>query len=270
MEQDRPTILSCSMLSAGPQHLKTTISIKFRVILHIMVLGKLSRKRIFDIFLIFSTLSGLSSFIPSFANTVYPHHLSAFAQDIETSSSSVLILHQGMRNRIDFSLQYGLNDDSFNLKDGTLIRDVAELLISYPEEYDYWEIVNLSITQNLLEKYPQLDYITLQLEIHPRILVPYHCVSTVTHWANGLIEESWRFEARDIPVHNQTLNVSVNYTYQEAAAYPDFLDIHTQLSNYLNEPLQANLPLSQLEDRLEQDLLQSYLENISGITVELK
>ncbi|MEL6229738.1 MAG: hypothetical protein AAFR24_07490, partial [Cyanobacteria bacterium J06627_3] len=157
-----------------------------------MVLEKLSRKRIFNICLAVSTLSSLSGLAPAVASTVYPH-LSAFAQDIETSPSSVVILHQGMSSRIDFYLQYGLNNGSSNLEDDTLVRDVAELLISYPEEYDYWEIVNLSITQNLLEKYPQLDYITLQLEIHPRTRVPYHCVSTVTHWANGLVEESWQF-----------------------------------------------------------------------------
>ncbi|MEM9976314.1 MAG: hypothetical protein AAF808_01670 [Cyanobacteria bacterium P01_D01_bin.2] len=235
-----------------------------------MGLGKLSGKRISDICLALSTLGGLSGFAPSLASNVYPHHLSTVAQDIATSPSSIVILHQGMSSHIDFFLQYGLNDGGSNLEDDTLIRDVAELLMNYPEDYDYWEIVNVSITQNLLEKYPQLDYITLQLEIHPRTRVPYHCVSTVTNWANGPVEESWRFEAHDIPVHDKTLTVSVNYTYQEAAVYPDFLDIHAQLSNYLNEPLQTNFPLSQLEDRLEQDLLQSYLENISGITVELK
>lgn len=211
----------------------------------------------------------LSSLVTPLATPAYQHHPSKFIQDIDPSPLSLLVPHQGMVSHIKLSLEYGLKYGNHGLDNELLMRDVAELLMNYPEEYDYWEVVNLSITQSLLEKHSQLEYITLELEILPRERVPYHCISTVTRWAQGNVEENWRFEINNLPGQARDLNASVSYTYNTSIVYPDFLDIRTQLTEYLDSPSEMNLSFEQLEEMLEQHLLKNYSEQISDITVQL-
>ena len=61
-----------------------------------------------------------------------------------------------------------------------LAKDVETLLTNYPNEDDYWEIVNKQITLLLLTKYRSLATITCELKVDPSPLVPYTRSSRVT------------------------------------------------------------------------------------------
>ena len=234
-----------------------------------MVIKFSFKQQLFNIYLLAFVSSTLGSLATPLSTPAYQSHPAKFVQNIETSPVSLLVPHQGMVSHIKLSLEYGLKDSSRGLDSEILIRDAAELLMNYPEEYDYWEIVNLSITQSLLEKHSQLDYITLELEILPRENIPYRCISTVTRWAQGNVEESWRFEVNDLLSQDSILNASVSYTYRTDILHPDFLDIRTHLANYLNNLPAKHLPFEELEETLEQHLLEDYSDQISDIAVQL-
>lgn len=61
-----------------------------------------------------------------------------------------------------------------------LAKDVETLLTNYPNEDDYWEIVNKQITSLLLTKYRSLASVTCELKVDPSRLVPYTRSSRVT------------------------------------------------------------------------------------------
>lgn len=61
-----------------------------------------------------------------------------------------------------------------------LAKDVETLLTNYPNEDDYWEIVNKQITSLLLTKYRSLANVTCELKVDPSPLVPYTRSSRVT------------------------------------------------------------------------------------------
>ena len=61
-----------------------------------------------------------------------------------------------------------------------LAKDIENLLTHYPDETDYWEIVNKKIPALLLEKYPALATVTSQIDVSPSQDVPYFRTSTVT------------------------------------------------------------------------------------------
>ena len=61
-----------------------------------------------------------------------------------------------------------------------LAKDVETLLTNYPNESDYWEIVNKRITSLLLSKYPSIMSVTCELKVEPSRLVPYTRSSRVT------------------------------------------------------------------------------------------
>ncbi len=229
------------------------------------------KKRLLSVCLVVPTFYAVNSFIaPVGASPEQQHESTIAARDPETSLSSLLLEHQGMVNPIQFSLDYGLKDNGHALTDDVLIHETIRLLTSYPEEYVYWEIVNLAITQQLLDQYPQLNYITLQLRILPRGRTHHFRASTVTRWGHGSVEESWRFKVDNLAIQGTTWNAAVSYTYQDAAIYPDYLDVYSHLMDYLDDPRHTDIPPAQLESTLTQHLLSNYSGAISNMAIELQ
>lgn len=206
----------------------------------------------------------------------FNYHLSssAVAQEFNEQSydtqDQVQLFRQGMDSQVRFAFSYSIKDNFATLDRHVLAQTIATLLVDYPDAYDYWEIVNLSITQDLLAMYPQLDHITLDLEMMPREVIPHYCVSTVTRWRDGRVEESWAFEVRDIVVKNHGLNAYVNYTYREGAHYPDFLTARTLLLDYLQVLQVSELSLQEIEESLAQHILESYSRDVSSVGIRLR
>src|ERR1041385_6440941 len=61
-----------------------------------------------------------------------------------------------------------------------LAKDVETLLTNYPNEDDYWEVVNKRATSLLMNKYHALSSITLEITVDPTHLDPYTRSSRVT------------------------------------------------------------------------------------------
>lgn len=180
------------------------------------------------------------------------------------------IYNQGMLNHVNVSLEYALKIDAPDVREGELLDDVVSAVNQRSDSNVYWEILSVSIAEDLIQKHPSINYLTLNLEVAPRATIPYVCNSTVTRWANGKTEERWSFTASDIPVVSDTMNARVSYSYRENANYPDFLDIRTRLIEHLGDLAATDLPLEQLESMLAQRLGQDYLEKISAVRVDLR
>ena len=91
--------------------------------------------------------------------------------------------HQGETNNLNISISYRYVRDiadaeypDFRL----LAKDVEMFLTNYPNEKDYWEILNKQITSLLLKKYPALTSVTSGLKVDPSRLDPYTRSSRVT------------------------------------------------------------------------------------------
>jgi len=91
--------------------------------------------------------------------------------------------HQGETNTLNISISYHYarniaNSDYPDFR--RLLKDVETLLSNYPNQTDYWEIVNKRITALLLEKYPAITSVTCELKVDPSHDVPYTRASRVT------------------------------------------------------------------------------------------
>jgi hypothetical protein len=91
--------------------------------------------------------------------------------------------HQGEVNTLNINVRYlyvvGIRDDEypdFRL----LLKDIEKFLESYPNEKDYWEILNKRMARMLLTRYPTLSRINIELRVSPSKLDPYDRSSTVT------------------------------------------------------------------------------------------
>ena len=91
--------------------------------------------------------------------------------------------HQGQANNLNISIlyRYATNITKADYPDFRwLAKDVETFLTSYPNEDDYWEIVNKQITALLLKKYKGIVAVTCEIKVDPSSVVPYTRSSRVT------------------------------------------------------------------------------------------
>ena len=84
--------------------------------------------------------------------------------------------HQGEHNvlSIAVTMRYVLNVKNTDYPDYRAVaRDIETFLTNYPNEKDYWEIVNKALTSMLLKKYPPLAIITCEITVDPVANSPY-------------------------------------------------------------------------------------------------
>ncbi len=84
--------------------------------------------------------------------------------------------HQGEHNNLNITIRYrykaGVTKAEY--PDFTLVlKDIEGMLTNYPNEDDYWEIVNKKITLMVLEKYPAITSITSEIQVSPSRNTPY-------------------------------------------------------------------------------------------------
>ncbi|HEV8430077.1 MAG TPA: hypothetical protein VGQ41_19400 [Pyrinomonadaceae bacterium] len=91
--------------------------------------------------------------------------------------------HQGQANNLNISIsyRYAANISKADYPDFRwLAKDIETLLSNYPNEDDYWEIVNKQITALLLKKYPGIASVTSEIKVDPTSAVLYTRSSRVT------------------------------------------------------------------------------------------
>jgi hypothetical protein len=91
--------------------------------------------------------------------------------------------HQGELNNVNISVsfRYVANIANSEYPDFRLLAKGVEVFLKdYPNEQDYWEIVNKQLTSLLLKKYPMIKSITVELKVDPTRLDPYTRSSRVT------------------------------------------------------------------------------------------
>jgi hypothetical protein len=91
--------------------------------------------------------------------------------------------HQGQANNLNLTIsyRYAANITKADYPDFRwLAKDVETFLTSYPNEDDYWEIVNKQITALLLKKYSGIIAVTCEIKVDPTNVVPYTRSSRVT------------------------------------------------------------------------------------------
>ena len=96
--------------------------------------------------------------------------------------------HQGENNNLNIKIRYcyesGISNNQY--PDFTVVaKDIKVFLDNYPNEDDYWEILNKKLTLMVLEKYPVLASISSEIQVSPSRLTAYTRSSIVTRYQSG-------------------------------------------------------------------------------------
>ena len=80
------------------------------------------------------------------------------------------IQHQGGAI-LNLKVAYRLTPEAIAEKDYPdfipIRKDIDQFFINYPNETDYWEIVNRNLVQFILGKYPQISSLSIELSVMP-------------------------------------------------------------------------------------------------------
>jgi hypothetical protein len=163
-------------------------------------------------------------------------------QNWSFSVKGYAVEHQHIANTINIAVKYSLKESSTALNAANfmpLLNRMTQFFVEYPNEDDYWEVVNRRLTEMILQEHPEMRSITISLEVLHRDTIPHTGISTVTATDQEPPIELWQFLSTNIPVHHQgreQVNLSVQYRYQQGIInreYPDFLPIYNRLVNLL-------------------------------------
>ena len=112
-----------------------------------------------------------------------PHRNGELVEEFSFLIKDFKVDHQGEWNTLNISISYRyvVNITNADYPDFRLLaKDVETLLTNYPNEVDYWEIVNKNLTSLLLKKYPAISRLTSEITADPTRLDPYVRSSRVT------------------------------------------------------------------------------------------
>ena len=110
-------------------------------------------------------------------------HTGPLIEEFSFLIKNLKIDHQSELNNLNISMSYRyvVNIANSEYPDFRLLaKDIESLLTNYPNETDYWEIVNKQLTSLLLKKYPALMSVTCELKVDPSRIDPYIRSSRVT------------------------------------------------------------------------------------------
>ena len=187
------------------------------------------------------------------------------------------IEHQG-KNTLDIRVNYWQKENkkyATIFQEQALVRQIDQLIFNYPNETDFWEIINCQLTKKLLDQNPNLSAISMTINVYPNQAFPYYRASTVTRTADGKIEESWHFDFRSQSMEKVGENlakINVNYTYKSDAffpKYPDFIPIYKQIEDFFANYAYRGLSWGLVHRKLVQILLQEN-PKISSLSLELE
>lgn len=157
------------------------------------------------------------------------------------------IQHQGINNlniKIDYTYKNGIKYSEYP-DFVPIYKSIDQFLVNYPNETDFWEIVNRNLTQKILTENPSMQSLTIDIDVLPSVSLPYERSSTVTRTRQGQLQEKWDFKINQYAIQHQglnTLNFDVSYSYKPGIKdneYPDFVPLYNRinqfLTNYPNE-----------------------------------
>jgi len=160
------------------------------------------------------------------------------------SITEYAIQHQG-DNHLNISVTF--SDQEMDLtKEANLIeaihRQINNFLTNYPNESDFWEILNQKLVRTVFTSHPIMSSITIKLEVLPTEKFPNIRTTTVTLTEKMQLFGKWNFAINAHPVNhkgNNILDIDVEYTYYyesfHNSEYIDYKKVRARITQFLAE-----------------------------------
>lgn len=144
------------------------------------------------------------------------------------------IHHQQLWHPLAIRICFQNRDDS--LKAGAVTQCATRFLKNYTNEKDYWEIMNLNMALCLVQRFPSIQTLEIEIDVSPDAYVPFHRKSLLKYKEGRFVEYFCFY-------YEKPLRLEVWYTYKEGIQpeeYPDFLLLCQALDQFSDEMLELD------------------------------
>lgn len=112
--------------------------------------------------------------LPAFSQT--ESNCDRHEESVAFQIPSYKIQHQG-EAVLNIKVAYRITPDAIEQKDYPdfmpMKNDIDRFFVNYPNETDYWEIVNNNLSKFILDKYPQISSLSIELDVMPTSQEPF-------------------------------------------------------------------------------------------------
>lgn len=126
-------------------------------------------------------LISLNVFSPSSAQTV--NKCEQYQEAFTFQIPNYAVTHQGGAI-LNIKVAYRFTPDAITQKGYPdfvpVAKDIQQFFSNYPNDSDYWEIMNNKLAKFLLAKYPQMSSVSLEIGVSPTQKVPFHRSSVIS------------------------------------------------------------------------------------------
>lgn len=169
--------------------------------------------------------------------------------------------HHGLQT-LNITVDCTADAIDFSPKLSAINGEISQFLSRYPNEDDYWEIINRELAKTILHNHPELSSISITLEVLPTARLPYTRASIVSQSRTGERLEEWRFASRmPVQVQGDNLNYEVEYLYRNGITdteYPNFVPISDRIAQLLLNAVSKGEPWSYANQDIAATMMQKY------------
>lgn len=207
----------------------------------------------------FAVLIALSSLSASIVDdTTKVEREGLFIRDLK-------ICHQQEWRNLSITLEYE-SDPYGKASNTTLIKEyIHQFLDEYPNQTDFWEIMNVKLVRSLLMEFPDIQKLKSVLSLKPDRTLSFPRESTINYdMTDNALKESFGFTKLNYAICSETfsaLDLSVFFNLKDNPAqfdYPDYQWVDQAINEFFKEHPLSFSKWQSLKPQLEQFLLERF------------
>ncbi|CCB86953.1 hypothetical protein [Parachlamydia acanthamoebae] len=176
------------------------------------------------------------------------------------SHAELIINRQIINHRFGLhAIGIHLTIDGKEVPSPKMIKDEINIfLTSYPNQEDYWEIVNKKLVIYLANKYSSIEQMQSIFSVEPDLIKPFNRKSIVSLKNQQVEREAFLFTIANQTIQNDLASIEVEMEYKPEVTVSDYINffaVKDAIQAYFRENSSLNASEFDLSERLAKHLL---------------
>ena len=197
------------------------------------------------------------------------------SQTVGFSVRGLKICHQNKWRNMTVELEYDTNFNENPVDAQSIRKDVLEFLNSYPNQSDFWEVMNTKLVDSLIQKFPAINILRSKLSLAPDASLSFHRASIAEYdRQKENLHESFGFVKPHYAICNDTfrlLDLHVDFSLKSHPAaedYPDYQWVDRAMEEFFSKHRLSFSKWKDLKPQLEQFLLEKF-PTLTAIDIQM-
>jgi len=197
------------------------------------------------------------------------------SEQVGFSVRNLRICHQNEWRNMTVDLEYDVDSMQNPVDVQKVKKHVLEFLNNYPNQADFWEIMNTKLIRSLIDLFPEIRSLRSKLSLAPDRTLSFHRASTAVYEkGEEVLRECFAFTKPQYAICNDTfrlLDMHVDFSLKPnptALDYPDYQWVDQAMEEFFSKNRLSFSKWKNLKPQLENFLLERF-PTLTGIDIRL-